>query len=267
MESSLTKLVQVVSDLRDPIKGCAWDLEQTHKSLIPYVLEESHEVADAIRYGNDQNLIEELGDLLLQVILHAQIAKEEDRFCLEDVIQEITLKMIRRHPHVFTKKKAKDIEEINNLWDFIKASEKPLPKSESPLSDYLKIKTRSQPAMYGTMTIWKKVKKAGFNFTNKDEIWDTFFKEIEKFKITLNDKNKLDAEEKLGDVLFTLINICFLNSLNPEDSLASSNKKFLSRLSFIEKKVKGQVSNQSITYLKDLWETAKNILPKGKQSM
>ena len=126
MESSLTKLVQVVSDLRDPIKGCAWDLEQTHKSLIPYVLEESHEVADAIRFGDKDNLIEELGVLLLQVLLHAQIASETKTFYLKDIVEKLTKKLIRRHPHVFNNEIANTIEDVNKIWEDAKVKENKL---------------------------------------------------------------------------------------------------------------------------------------------
>tara|TARA_Y100001968_G_scaffold330080_1_gene380963 strand:- start:1034 stop:1870 length:837 start_codon:yes stop_codon:yes gene_type:complete len=263
MKTSLSRLLQVVSDLRDPSKGCPWDLNQTHKSLIPYVLEEAHEVADAIRNENDECLIEELGDLLLQVIMHAQIGKEENRFCLEDIINVITLKMIRRHPHVFTEKKADSIGEVNKIWEDIKETEKSFQKSESPLSDYLKQKIRSQSAVYGSMTISKKVAKEGFVLYQKDELWDRLYVEIESLKNAINHKDQYFAEKELGDLLFTIINIAQSNHINPEESLTLSNKMFLSRFSFVEKTINGSIRNQSINYLKELWEKATKILQKN----
>ena len=260
MESSISKLLKVISDLRDPNNGCPWDLSQTHKSLIPYVLEEAHEVADAIRNGDDKNLIEELGDLLLQIVLHAQLANEENRFCFEDIIDVVTKKMIRRHPHVFNTKKANDISEVNNIWEAIKQSEKEITRSKSPLSDDLKLKTRSQSSIYGAMTISKKVAKAGFEWSSKDEVWDQLDKEIQELKNTIDKESKCSAEEQLGDVFFTLINIARWNSLNPEESLAVANKKFLSWVSFLEKQVNGNISDQPIDYLRELWAKAKKYI-------
>ena len=154
--AALLKLIDVVARLRDPMNGCPWDLEQTHRSLVPYVLEEANEVADAIRHGDDDHLCEELGDLLLQVVLHAQIASESQRFNLSQVADGIRAKLIRRHPHVFG-------GELRS-WDAIKAEEQAQNEaaSTSPLSDLLAKKVRGQPALAGAMTISKKAAKAGF---------------------------------------------------------------------------------------------------------
>lgn len=133
MRDALQELIAVVAKLRDPDGGCPWDLEQTHQSLVPYVLEEAHEVADAIRYGDDAHLKEELGDLLLQVVLHAQIAQEEQRFDLEAIAQGISEKLIRRHPHIFGDAVAQDSAAVKETWEAIKASEKAeAPPSASP---------------------------------------------------------------------------------------------------------------------------------------
>lgn len=141
---ALEQLIDVVAQLRDPNDGCPWDLEQSHRSLVPYVLEEAHEVADAIRHGDDNHLKEELGDLLLQVLLHAQIGSEEQRFNLADVADAIRTKLIRRHPHVFGDDDAKDSASVRKSWEQIKAAEQAsaLENSNSPLSDRLAIKIR-----------------------------------------------------------------------------------------------------------------------------
>ena len=152
----LRRLEAVVANLRDPNGGCPWDLEQTHQSLVPYVLEEAHEVADAIRHGDDRHLKEELGDLLLQVVLHARIAGEAERFDLNDVAEGISDKLIRRHPHVFGDGEASYSEAVRRSWEAIKAAQKgDQPLSSSPLSDQFAGKVRGQPALAGAMTISK----------------------------------------------------------------------------------------------------------------
>ena len=153
--AAVQRLVDVVAQLRNPATGCPWDLEQTHASLVPYVLEEAHEVADAIRQGDDQHLKEELGDLLLQVVLHAQIAGEEHRFDLNAIADGISNKLIRRHPHVFGDAEAKTSDDVRRSWDAIKLEEQAeaLAGSTSPLRDRLKTKVRGLPALAGAMTI------------------------------------------------------------------------------------------------------------------
>ncbi len=184
---ALAALVAVVDQLRDPERGCPWDLEQTHTSLIPYVLEEAHEVADAIRHGDDRHLQEELGDLLLQVVLHARLAAEEGRFDLEAVARGIHDKLVRRHPHVFapeatgaTTGVAGDSAAVRRSWEAIKAAEaaarEPAPStssppSSSPLSDRLAGKVRGQPALAGAMTISRRAAAAGFEWDDMAGVW------------------------------------------------------------------------------------------------
>jgi len=161
---ALAELVAVVARLRDPEGGCPWDLAQTHASLVPYVLEEAHEVADAIRSGDDDHLAEELGDLLLQVVLHAQIASEAGSFDLAQIAAGISAKLVRRHPHVFGGGEPAS-------WEEIKAAEKPQPASTSPLSDRLAGKVRGQPALAGAMTISKQAAAAGFEWDDMAGVW------------------------------------------------------------------------------------------------
>ncbi len=249
--------MHIVSQLRDPHQGCQWDRAQTHSSLIPFVLEEANEVAHAIREGNKNNLKEELGDLLLQIMLHAQIAAEEEQFCLADIAKEISQKLIRRHPHVFQKTKAKNIKDIEKSWEEIKANEKPLAASNSPISDRLKLKIRSQNAINGAIIISKKVSKAGFQWPSIDYIWNKFNEEIDEFQEALTSKKNLDAQAELGDVIFTLINIAQWHNLSPEEGLAGTNQRFLERFSFIEKSLNGKIMGNSFQQLKSLWYQAK----------
>ncbi|HJL69134.1 MAG TPA: MazG family protein, partial [Prochlorococcaceae cyanobacterium Gl_MAG_24] len=161
---AITELINVVAQLRDPEGGCPWDLEQSHTSLIPCVLEEAHEVADAIRHGDDNHLNEELGDLLLQVVIHAQIANEDGRFNLEDIARGISRKLIRRHPHVFADEIAVDSEAVRENWESIKVAEQANAPSNSPISDRLRRKIRGQTALTGAMVISKKTAAIGFEW-------------------------------------------------------------------------------------------------------
>ncbi|MFM7652044.1 MAG: nucleoside triphosphate pyrophosphohydrolase, partial [Vulcanococcus sp.] len=177
---ALSELIAVVARLRDPEGGCPWDLEQTHQSLVPYVLEEAHEVADAIRHGDEAHLAEELGDLLLQVVLHAQIASEAGRFDLEQVARGISAKLVRRHPHVFAGAEAADSAAVKQHWETIKAAEQADPAgtpSASPLSDRLAGKVRGQPALAGAMTISKKAAAAGFEWDDMAGVWEKVHEE------------------------------------------------------------------------------------------
>lgn len=256
-KDKMNKLLEVVSDLRDPINGCPWDLKQTHLSLVPYVLEEAYEVAHAIREDNPDELKEELGDLLLQVILHAQIAKEKNLFDITDIIDMITEKLIRRHPHVFQNKAKVSIKEVEDSWETIKNNEKPLNNSKTPISDRLKLKIRPQPSTKAALIISKKASKNGFEWEKIDQIWDKLYEELEELKDALKKENTAEAEAEIGDVLFTLINIARWNKISIEDGLAKTNKKFLERLTYIEENIDGELHSQSKKKLEKYWELAK----------
>ena len=257
LDKKINKLLEVVSDLRDPINGCPWDLKQTHLSLIPYVLEEAYEVAHAIREDNPDELKEELGDLLLQVILHAQIAKEKNLFDITDIIDFITEKLIRRHPHVFQNKAKVSIKEVEDSWETIKNNEKPLNNSKTPISDRLKLKIRPQPSTKAALIISKKASKNGFEWENIDQIWDKLHEELEELKDALKKENTAEAEAEIGDVLFTLINIARWNKISIEEGLAKTNKRFLERLTYIEKNIDGELHSQSKKKLEKYWKLAK----------
>ena len=256
-EVNINKLLEVVSDLRDPIKGCPWDLKQNHLSLIPYVLEEAYEVAHAIREDNPDELKEELGDLLLQVILHAQLAKEKNLFDITDVINLITEKLIRRHPHVFQYKAKVSIKEVEDSWEKIKNNENPLNNSKTPISDRLKLKIRPQPSTEAALIISKRASKNGFEWEKIDQIWDKLYEELEELKDALKKENTSEAEAEIGDVLFTLINIARWNKISIEEGLAKTNKRFLERLAYIEENIDGELHSQSKKKLEKYWELAK----------
>ena len=256
---ALQRLIEVVAQLRDPTTGCPWDLEQTHASLVPYVLEEAHEVADAVRHGDDNHLREELGDLLLQVVLHAQIAGEEQRFDLDAIANGISEKMIRRHPHVFGDAEASSSDDVRRSWDAIKRQEQAeaLAGATSPLSDQLRTKVRGLPALAGAMTISKKAAKAGFEWDDMDGVWEKVHEELDELKEAVASRNRSHAQEELGDLLFTLVNVARWCGIGPEEGLAGTNQRFLDRFSRVEAALGGDLQGRSIHELEALWKQAK----------
>ena len=265
--AALAELIAVVARLRDPEGGCPWDREQTHASLVPYVLEEAHEVADAIRHGDDQHLAEELGDLLLQVVLHAQIASEEGRFDLAAIAAGLSAKLVRRHPHVFAEAEAADSTAVKQLWEAIKAEEQiqgrstEAQTSASPLSDRLAGKVRGQPALAGAMTISKKAAAAGFEWDGIDGVWEKVHEELDELKEAVDEArasgDRAHAQEELGDLLFTLVNVARWCGIDPEAGLAGTNRRFLDRFSRVEAALGGDLGGRSIQELEGLWQQAK----------
>ncbi len=250
---ALAELIAVVDRLRDPDGGCPWDLEQTHTSLIPFVLEEAHEVADAIRHGDDRHLREELGDLLLQVLLHARIAAETNRFDLEAVARGIRDKLVRRHPHVFAGAEAADSAAVRGHWEAIKEQERPA----SPLSDRLAGKVRGQPALAGAMAISRKAAAAGFEWDDLDGVWGKVHEELDELKEAVASGDRAHAQEELGDVLFTLVNVARWCGLDPEEGLAGTNRRFLERFGRVEAALGGDLTGRSLAELEALWRQAK----------
>ena len=263
--AALAELLAVVDRLRDPEHGCPWDLEQTHRSLIPYVLEEAHEVADAIRHGNDAHLAEELGDLLLQVVLHARIASESGRFDFAAVARGISAKLVRRHPHVFGTAEARDSAAVRRHWEAIKLREQAgadpeapaFPAGPSPLSDRLAGKVRGMPALAGAMTISRKAAAAGFEWDAIDGVWAKVEEEIGELQEAVASGDRGHAQEELGDLLFTLVNVARWGDLDPEEGLAGTNRRFLDRFRRVEAALGGDLGGRSIGELESHWRAAK----------
>ncbi len=263
--AALAELLAVVDRLRDPVHGCPWDLEQTHRSLIPYVLEEAHEVADAIRHGNDAHLAEELGDLLLQVVLHARIASESGRFDFAAVARGISAKLVRRHPHVFGAAEARDSAAVRRHWEAIKLREQAgadpeapaFPAGPSPLSDRLAGKVRGMPALAGAMTISRKAAAAGFEWDAIDGVWAKVEEELGELQEAAASGDRGHAQEELGDLLFTLVNVARWGDLDPEEGLAGTNRRFLDRFRRVEAALGGDLGGRSIGELERHWRAAK----------
>ncbi len=272
MSKAMDDLVKVVAQLRDPDRGCPWDLKQTHQTLVPYVLEEAHEVADAIRHGDERHLKEELGDLLLQVVLHAQLAQEQKLFDLDAIACEISEKLIRRHPHVFGDAEASDRETVSMNWEAIKAAEKAERgetafQSTSPLSDQLADKIRGQPALAGAMIISRKAAKAGFEWDQMEGVWDKVQEELDELKEAISSGHQSHAQEELGDLLFTLVNVARWCDIQPEEGLAGTNHRFLDRFSRVETALAGQLKGRSIDELETLWQQAKLEIRQEQNSL
>lgn len=258
---ALNRLIEVVAQLRSPDGGCPWDLAQTPQTLIPYVIEEAYEVVDAIQSGDKKAIAEELGDLLLQVVLQTQIASEANDFTLEEVATGITEKLIRRHPHVFGDVEVNNAAEVNQNWEQIKAQEKgETPEQAKLLSRKLKRYARSLPPLMAGMKISKKAAAAGFEWENAEGVWEKFEEELGEFKEAIATDDKVHQQEELGDLLFTIINIARWYDLNPFDGLQGTNNRFIQRLSIMEKFADKPLNEYDIDQLESLWQQAKRQL-------
>jgi len=264
---TLQRLIEVVARLRSPKGGCPWDLAQTPRTLIPYVIEEAYEVVDAIQGGDKKAIAEELGDLLLQVVLQTQIATEQQDFTLKEVAAGITEKLIRRHPHVFGDTKVSNAEEVNQNWEQIKAVEKGETLEQANLlSKKLRRYARSLPPLIAGMKISQKAAAAGFEWESVQGVWSKFDEEMSEFKEALAIDDKIRQEEELGDLLFTIINIARWYDLNPFDGLQGTNNRFIQRLTIMEKFATRPLKDYDINELELLWQQAKAQLKTGEQS-
>ncbi|WP_078429482.1 nucleoside triphosphate pyrophosphohydrolase [Alkalihalobacterium alkalinitrilicum] len=249
------KLREVIATLRGP-DGCPWDQEQTHETLKPFLLEEAYEVLEAIDEQDDDHLVEELGDVLLQVMLHAQIGEDDGWFTIDDVICSITEKMIRRHPHVFSGQNAIDAAEVVANWEEIKRKEKSEEKRVSILDGIPK----SLPALLKAFELQKKAAKVGFDWEDAAPMWMKLQEEISEFFSELKVNNTEKMKKEFGDILFVLINLARYYKINPEEALHMTNKKFSSRFQVIEDELTKQgltFSDVTLEQLDEIWEKSK----------
>jgi len=255
---ALQQLIDVVAQLRSPDGGCPWDLAQTPQTLTPYVIEEAYEVVDAIRSGDKNAIAEELGDLLLQVVLQAQIAGEEGQFTLTEVAQGITQKLIRRHPHVFGEVEVQDAEEVHKNWEQIKAAEKGETTAQAQrLSRKLERYARTLPPLMAGMKISQKAAAAGFEWDNVEGVWAKFDEELAEFQQAVEQEDKTHQQAELGDLLFTLINIARWHELDPTEALQGTNLRFIQRLAAMEAIADRSLSDYTLAELEHLWQQAK----------
>lgn len=250
---NLEELIDVVAKLRAP-DGCPWDREQTHTSLRPNMLEEAYEAVDAIDENDMAHLREELGDVLLQVLLHSQIASESNEFTLDDVAKELKEKLIHRHPHVFGTAKINNADDVLKTWDKLKSEEKTERKSAM---DGL---SRSQAALISAQKISKRAVKTGFEWPNEESLYDCVMSEIEEFKEAEIEKDKNHMEEEMGDILFAIVNLARWNKIDAEQALLKANKKFEKRFRKMEYLATKPLNDYSFEEFDNLWKQAKKSL-------
>tara|TARA_B100000674_G_scaffold60090_1_gene41678 strand:+ start:1033 stop:1842 length:810 start_codon:yes stop_codon:yes gene_type:complete len=255
----IDRLRAIVRILRGP-GGCPWDIEQTQKSLIPNILEEAYEAADAIRSGNKNNVIEELGDLLLQVVMQSEIASESDDFFLEDVAIAISDKLIRRHPHVFGDDQLNDTESVLNKWEEIKRSEK-----GNRTKYILDGVTNGLPSLIKAHEIQKKVEKVGFDWPEARSVIPKIREELDEVEEAINEgganQQNENLAEEIGDLLFAVTNLTRKIGMDSESLLAAANQKFINRFNEVEKILEKQGTNvveADIQCMEKAWEKVKN---------
>jgi nucleoside triphosphate diphosphatase len=272
MEASkdISRLIEIMAALRTPVTGCPWDLEQNFSTIKPYTIEEAYEVADAIERNDMDDLCEELGDLLLQVVFHARMAEEAGEFSFDDVVEAITKKMIRRHPHVFAVSDAATPDAVKLQWDDIKTEEKRERAerrarrgiTEDFKLGYLGSVHRAQPALTEALKLQQRAAKVGFDWSAAEPILDKIEEEIGELREALRDGNQDKVTDELGDLIFALVNIGRHVKADPEEALRGTNTKFRRRFNYIE--ISLQQSNETLEAatlerMEELWQAAKAI--------
>lgn len=274
MEASkdINRLLDIMAALRQPETGCPWDIVQTFETIKPYTIEEAYEVADAIERKDPDDLCEELGDLLLQVVFHARIAEEEGLFSFGDVVEAITRKMIRRHPHVFARSDADTPEAVKLQWDKIKQQEKAerlarraaRGSAADPDTGYLGSVQRSFPALTEALKLQERAAKVGFDWSEAAPILDKIEEEIGELREALAENRPDKVKDELGDLIFALVNIGRHVGAEPEQALRGTNTKFRNRFKYIEMSLKASgetLEGASLERMEELWQAAKARLP------
>ncbi|TWC89244.1 ATP diphosphatase [Rhizobium sp. SJZ105] len=272
MEASkdISRLIEIMEALRQPETGCPWDVVQTFETIKPYTIEEAYEVADAIERRDMDDLCEELGDLLLQVVFHARIAEERGEFAFGDVVEAMTSKMIRRHPHVFAVSAANTPDSVKLQWDQIKAEEKRERAerrarrgiTEDFKAGFLGSVQRSQPALTEALKLQEQAARVGFDWSDPAPILDKIEEEIAELREALAEGKPEKVSDELGDLIFALVNIGRHVKADPEDALRGTNTKFRRRFNHIETSLteNGETLQEaSLERMEDLWQAAKRI--------
>lgn len=243
----IDRLRAVMTRLRDPDGGCPWDLEQTFQTIAPYTIEEAYEVADAIARGDMGDVKEELGDLLLQVVFHAQMADEKNLFSFDDVAGAIADKLIYRHPHVFGDETAKTADDVLDIWNARKDAEK---KNDSAVGGV----TLGLPALLRAQKLLKKAARAGFEWPDTDSAWEKVEEELAEFK---DAQTPEDREEEFGDLMFCLVNYARMSGMDAEDIMAKANQKFERRFAAMENMLGGSVKDSPLDDMLSVWKKTK----------
>jgi ATP diphosphatase len=263
-------LIDIMAALRQPETGCPWDVVQTFETIKPYTIEEAYEVADAIERRDMDDLCDELGDLLLQVVFHARMAEEAGDFAFGDVVEAVTRKMIRRHPHVFARSGADTPEAVKLQWDDIKQTEKRERRErrakrglpEDAARGHLGSVQRSFPALVEALKLQERAAKVGFDWAEPEPILDKIEEEVGELREALRSGNHAAVADELGDLIFALVNIGRHTGADPEMALRGTNTKFRNRFSHIENTLERNgesLETATLERMEELWQAAKAI--------
>lgn len=251
-----SKLRQIIADLRGP-NGCPWDKEQTHQSLKKYLIEESYELIEAIDEEDIDHMIEELGDVLLQVMLHAQIGEDDGFFSIDDVIAAISEKMVRRHPHVFADSQADTSEDVVKNWQEIKKAE----KGKESVTSHLEEIGKHLPNALRAYELQKRAAKVGFDWENVEDAFVKVREELDEFEKEMNENSSERLMQEFGDLLFAFINVARFYKINPEEALFHTNQKFIRRFTYVEERAKENgkdFADYTLMELDAFWNEAKS---------
>jgi len=255
--NNFAELISLINLLKNKIYGCPWQNMQTHESLIPYLIEESHEFIDSIKNNDIDNMKEELGDLLLQIMLHSEIEREKNLFSITDVINSLNHKIKSRHPYIFKKREKVSIKEAEKIWTEMKIKNKSNKTKKGVLtnlqSEYLTPLEEAEQINF-------QIEKYGFKWDNENEILDKIYEEIEELKLAIKNEDNINIEEEFGDVLFTLLSLSKYLKIDPFKALRYANEKFKKRFSMIEKILGDKILIQSNQKFRELWTLAKEKL-------
>jgi len=253
--STFNKLCEIVAKLRGP-SGCPWDREQTHESLLPATIEEAYEVAEAARAKNDAHFREELGDLLLLVVMHAEIAREAGRFDINNVVDDVTEKLVRRHPHVFGKSDARDSGTVLKQWEAIKREEK---RSDS---HYLASLPRALPALMRAQKAQSKAARVNFDWTELRDVLAKVEEELGETKSAIASQDRQSLEDEIGDLLFAVVNLARKCKLDAESALQTATDKFVARFNRLEDELRSRgkrLGDADLAELDEIWNAIKKM--------
>jgi ATP diphosphatase len=264
----ISRLLEIMAALRTPVTGCPWDLEQNFATIAPYTIEEAHEVVDAITRGDLDDLREELGDLLLQVVFHARMAEEQNAFAFGDVVEAITGKMIRRHPHVFADKNGNLApSHVKEVWDRIKAEEKAERAARRPPEEAAGHKSllagvkAGQPALTRAMELQRKASTVGFDWNDPRAVLKKIREEADEIEAALDGADADELAEETGDLMFAVVNLARHVGADPETALRGTNAKFERRFAYIERALEARgrsLQDASLEEMDALWNEAKS---------
>ncbi|MFD9897255.1 nucleoside triphosphate pyrophosphohydrolase [Mesorhizobium sp. NPDC059025] len=266
----ISRLIEIMAALRAPVTGCPWDIEQNFSTIAPYTIEEAYEVADAIARNDIDNLREELGDLLLQVVYHAQMADEQGEFAFGDVVEGITRKMIRRHPHVFGSEEARNAGMAKGMWEKIKAEEKAERRAERLArgldpedhgKGFLDSVPVALPALTRALKLQEKAARVGFDWSEAEPILDKIEEEIAELREALAKRDIASIRDEFGDMLFAVVNLGRHLKVDSEAALSGTNDKFRKRFHYVEQALETSghsLENASLDEMEALWQQAKS---------